>query len=191
MDPKYRKLRLAISAIAIIIIGGILIALKLSKNAESSILNQNGLNNLTATQMVDKLDASINEKGIINASVTGEELVIKGENGYTASYDLPEDKFYLSFAPYISSSHPCGIHSVITCRGELKEVTFDITVYDNEDNIIFEGSKTSMKNGFVGIWLDKGIEGRIEVKYGDLSASSPISTFADRNTCLTTSLQLN
>ncbi len=191
MSPKYRKFNLAISIIALVLTLGILIIYKISKNAETSILKQNGLTNLTVTEMVDKLDATLDETGIINASVTGDQLIIKGENGYTITYDLPKDKFYLSFAPYINTTHPCGKHSLITCRGELKEVTFDVTIYDSNDNILFQGSKTSMKNGFVGIWLVKGIEGRILVKYGDLTAESEISTFSDSNTCLTTPLKLS
>lgn len=143
------------------------------------------LNDLTVPQMVAELENRTDEPDTLQANITGSKLSLVA-NGETLTYPLPEDLFYLSFAPYINTTHPCGNHNLITCRGELKNETFQVTVTDSEGVVVSSQEITTYDNGFAGIWLPSNMTGIITVTYQGLSASAPISTNVIDNTCLTT-----
>jgi hypothetical protein len=151
---------------------------------EQVFLAQHGLADKTVPQMIDYLDRLGQKPLSLTASVTSAELKLKdGRSAFT--YPVG-DKFYLSIAPYIDTTHPCFNHSLTSCRGELAGKTFEITVKDAAGKIVREDKLSSHPNGFVGIWLPRNISGTIEVKYNGLSALAPIATKADSPSCLTT-----
>jgi len=99
---------------------------------------------------------------------------------------LPEDKFYLSFAPYITQTHPCGTHSLSSCQGELVNQTVNVIITDGKGNVIINSDMTTMENGFVGVWLPRNMNATVEVLYNGLTAQTAFTTFSESNTCLTT-----
>lgn len=156
-------------------------------NQGEDVLARYGLDGLTVSEMVEKLENQTNELSSLKASIDGTNLnlVINGE---TIAYSLPKDLFYLSFAPYINTSHRCGTHNLISCRGELVNTTFQVIVTDKDGNEILNQEVNSYENGFAGIWLPSNMEGSIRVSYNGLSSEALISTFAIDYTCLTTLL---
>ena len=154
---------------------------------ESNTVSISKYKNLLVKEVVNELDRT-NPKGI-SASINGLKLVMSDENDY-AEFDLPEDEFYLSFAPYINSTHPCANHNLATCRGELTSKKISYEVVDDDGNIILSDTVTTFKNGFYGIWLPRYIDATITVTYNNKVATASISTFDDSDTCLTTPLKL-
>lgn len=51
------------------------------------------------------------------ASITSTELIIQ-ENDEEKRYELPENEFFVSIAPFINQTHPCGDHSLTGCQGD-------------------------------------------------------------------------
>lgn len=182
--------------IFLIVLAGILIASwilfgnRQTKQAEAVFLDKYGLSGLTVEEITNKLDSSTEDPAGLKASITGEYLALSDE---TTEVKLPlsADKFYLSFAPYISQTHPCGFHSLSSCRGELANTKVHALIKDSEGNELLNADITTMENGFVGVWLPRNIDATVTVSYNGLVASAPISTYADSETCLTTPLQLN
>ncbi len=41
-----------------------------------------------------------------SASITATELIVKDGDGNETAYDLPEDEFFVSIAPYENQTHP-------------------------------------------------------------------------------------
>ena len=41
-----------------------------------------------------------------SASITSEHLIVKKSDGDEEIYDLPEDEFFVSIAPYLNETHP-------------------------------------------------------------------------------------
>jgi uncharacterized protein YcfL len=41
-----------------------------------------------------------------SASMTSHELIATDKNGNKATYDLPENEFFVSIAPYLNETHP-------------------------------------------------------------------------------------
>ncbi|MEL7645574.1 MAG: CueP family metal-binding protein [Anaerolineaceae bacterium] len=174
---------LVIAAAAIFIVPG-------NQRAQAAFLEKYGLAGMDTRQVVNALDSSLEDPSGLSASITGTELVLRDSKD-SVSLALPEDAFYLSFAPYENSTHPCAIHSLSSCRGELVNATVHARLTDKDGNVIVDQELTTMDNGFVGLWLPRDIEGTLEVQYNNKTATAQISTFANSDTCLTTALKLN
>jgi hypothetical protein len=181
--------KILFAIIALIGIIGVVVLTSLLTPKQNDFLARYDLESMSVQEMVSHLENKLDETADFRASITGSNLSL-GDTTYQVELDLPNGQFYLSFAPYISQTHPCSNHNLVTCRGELKNVSFEVTVVDTESNsVILEDNMTSSSNGFTGIWLPKNKTYQITVTYGNLSASEEVSTFSTSNTCLTT-LQL-
>jgi hypothetical protein len=123
----------------------------------------------------------------VQASITSTELIVTDEDGEEERVALPEDKFFLSIAPYITETHPCVDHSLTGCQGEMTNEAVTIAITDSEGNIILDEVTETMENGFIDLWLPRNEEYKVSVSYkGDLKAETTLSTFEDDQTCITT-----
>ena len=68
----------------------------------------------------------------VTASITSQELIVK-DNGKETTFTLPNDEFFVSIAPFVETTHPCAIHSLTGCQGELVEKDFDVYIQDEDD----------------------------------------------------------
>lgn len=186
---KSRRLLIFIVIAALVVTFGAIQINKLSNNPESAFLEKYGLNGLSVEEIVHSLDSTKSDPGGLGASITSEHLILF-DNSEEIKLALPENKFYLSFAPYINQTHPCATHSLSSCQGELVNQSVNVIVTDENGNEIVNSEMTTMENGFVGVWLPRNMNGTIEVLYNGMSAQTSISTFSGSNTCLTT-LQLS
>ncbi|MFC3746597.1 CueP family metal-binding protein [Paenibacillus sp. GCM10012306] len=140
-------------------------------------------------QMVQ--DFSTRKATATSASITSKQLIVTGENAKEVAYDLPDNEFFLSIAPYIDQTHPCAIHSLTGCQGELANQEFSVTINDSEGKSVMD--KVVMKsqaNGFIDLWLPRDDKYQITVEREGKTAKSEISTYENDNTCVTT-LQLS
>lgn len=126
-----------------------------------------------------------------SASITAKQLIVTDQNAKETAYDLPQEEFFLSIAPYINKTHPCAIHSLTGCQGELTDQEFTVTINDTDGNPVMD--RTTLKsqgNGFIDLWLPRDKTYNITVEQDGKSAESQFSTFENDNTCITT-LQLS
>ena len=188
---KPQGLIIAIIVAVIVITVGAFLVKKPVSQSNTAFLEKYGLNGLSVEEIVQKLDSSISDASGLRASITSDYLILSDASD-EVRVALPKDKFYLSFAPYIDQSHDCYFHSLTTCTAELGNKKFDVTVTDAATGeTIVDETLTSFDNGFIGLWLPKGIEAELSVQYEGKSASAGISTISDDDaTCLTT-LQLS
>lgn len=121
----------------------------------------------------------------VSASITSKELIVSDSNKEIA-YDLPEDEFFVSIAPFVEETHPCTNHSLTGCQGELTEKEFDVYIEDEDGNVLVDEKMTSLKNGFIDFWLPRNKTYHVKFEYDGKIAESEISTFEDSNTCITT-----
>ena len=131
-------------------------------------------------------DYSVGEFTDVSASITSDELIVTDQKNEKTIYELPEDEFFVSIAPYIDVTHDCAIHSLTGCQGELIEQDFQVTIYDEEGNVVMDQEMQSFKNGFIDLWLPRNQTFQLQIKYEDKIAESEISTFNGDNTCITT-----
>ena len=164
-----------------------------SSASADDFLQTHDLAGLDARQIIDRLDATpLAERPTdLIASVRPDELLLKGADGAEFTLPMPADETYVSFAPYREQTHDCYFHSLTTCTGELRNAEVGVTVTDNATGeVVHEAEATTFDNGFLGLWLPRGLDGTLTVTADGLTATAPIATTgAEDATCLTT-LQL-
>ncbi|MFC4140212.1 MULTISPECIES: CueP family metal-binding protein [unclassified Microbacterium] len=162
-----------------------------ASSTSTDLLATHDLDGLDARAVVDRLDAlPVAERPTdLIASVRPDRVELSDEAGRTASLPLPTDIFYTSVAPYVDRTHDCFFHSLTTCLGELRNTDVRVLVTDADGSVVMDEMRTTNDNGFVGLWLPRGIQGTITVEHDGRRAGQPFSTDADSPTCLTT-LQL-
>ncbi len=150
------------------------------------VLARHGLAGLSVEQVIDRLDASEDDRasGPVG-SVRAGELIVTDSQGQ-ARLPMPGDRFYLSIAPYVASTHDCFNHNLATCKGELASKTMRVRVLDAAGAALVDRDVTTFANGFAGLWLPRGIKGTLTVSYDGKSATAAIGTGDDDPTCLTT-----
>ena len=121
-----------------------------------------------------------------SASITSSELIVTGDDKKVTTYDLPEDEFFVSIAPFINTTHPCDIHSLTGCQGELVEEDFDVHIVDSEGNVVLDEVKTTEANGFIDLWLPRDDTFTVTIKQDAKETVTEITTFDGDNTCITT-----
>lgn len=89
----------------------------------------------------------------------------------------------------MEQTHPCAIHSLTGCQGELVNEEFDVYIEDLEGNVIVDEKIKSHSNGFIDLWLPRDKTYRITIANDGKEVKSEISSFENDNTCITT-LQL-
>ena len=152
--------------------------------------NQNNEKQLTVDELKEKVqaftDRSITAK---SASITSTQLVVVDEKDNETVYGLPEDEFFVSIAPFVTTTHPCEIHSLTGCQGELVNSEFDVYITDKEGNVVVDDKMKTGENGFLDLWLPRDETYDIKVTHDGKSVQSEIATFEKDGTCITT-LQL-
>ncbi len=151
------------------------------------ILAEFDLEGLDGPEVIDKLDHMPKEErnSNLHASVLPNELVLTAEQGQ-ASLPLPEDKFYVSIAPYMTQTHDCFNHSLTTCTGELSQEDIHVTITDDEGNELVNEDTTTFDNGFIGYWLPADKKGTITIEQDGKTGEVPLDTSDEGGTCVTT-----
>lgn len=188
MKHSYKTV-LYVFVVVLLVVGGIWGFIYNQQKAGQNMLDRWGFASMSIEEIVTTLDTVEQRLSGLDASITDDELILTDEQG-TFRFDLPKDKFYISFAPYINQTHPCAFHSLSGCQGELINQTFFVTITGSNNEIIVQEEMTSATNGFVGIWLPRGISGTLHVQYNNLEAETFFTTHDNSNTCITTPLIL-
>lgn len=131
-------------------------------------------------------DYSVSSFEDVSASITSTELIVTDSSDEESRYDLPEDKFFLSIAPYVEQTHPCEIHSLTGCQGEMVNEAFTVEILDSDGNIVMDEQMETMANGFIDLWLPRNDNYQMKVTHEGKTAEADLSTFDGDQTCITT-----
>lgn len=121
-----------------------------------------------------------------SASITSKQLIVTENDEKSSTYDLPDNEFFLSIAPFVDETHPCATHSLTGCQGEMVEKEFYVNIKDKDGTVIVDETLKSQSNGFIDLWLPRDTTYNITVEHDGKKAESEISTFETDDTCLTT-----
>lgn len=160
-----------------------------SSDSETELLAAHDLDGLDAAQVVEKLDTMpVDERpSDLTASVQPDILVLSDDQGRQAQLPMPEDRTYVSVAPYREQTHDCYFHSLTTCLGELDGEDVRITLTDSDGEQLISQTRETFDNGFVGMWVPRGIEADLRIEHDGRSGTATVRTMADDDpTCLTT-----
>ncbi|WP_420175468.1 CueP family metal-binding protein [Luteococcus sp. OSA5] len=155
--------------------------------ASASSAEQEALQGTDAVAIIDALDASQQQRPMegLKASVKADQLVLTDDRG-ERTLPIPDDKFYLSVAPYLTQTHECFAHSLSGCQGEQAKKQMHITITAKDGSTLVDEDVTTGTNGFVGFWLPRDVQGTITATMDGKSGTVPFATAQDSPTCLTT-----
>ena len=73
-----------------------------------------------ATQDIKQMVSDYSSRALTSqsASITSTQLIVDSGGPNEVTYDLPENEFFLSVAPYVQKTHPCATHSLTGCQGK-------------------------------------------------------------------------
>ena len=131
-------------------------------------------------------DYSVGESKDESASITSTQLIVTDKDDEQITYDLPEDEFFVSIAPFINETHPCDNHSLTGCQGELVDQDFDIYIENTDGNVVLDETMNSEANGFIDLWLPRDKTFNVKISSEGKEVESQISTFEKDGTCITT-----
>lgn len=155
----------------------------------SSLLAAHGLDGKSGREVVEALDQLDAQRPLPLAASVRYDEVLLSDGSTEAAMPLDGDQFYLSLAPYETSTHECYFHNLGTCRGELAGEDVHVTISTDDGEVLVDEQVTPYANGFVGFWIPKDVAGSVVVTRDGKRAESRFSSDAEGPTCLTT-LQL-
>lgn len=132
-------------------------------------------------EFVSELSAS---NIVESASIDDRNLFVE-DDGEESIYNLPDDEFFVSAAPYINYTHPCEVHSLTGCQGELKNEEMDVKITDDQGEVHVDEKLMTLENGFLDFWLPRDRNYTMEINYDDKALKHDFSTFEGDSTCLT------
>ena len=194
IHPSRSRLRLcatitALATSAVLLLSGCADAEpSVDAGSDHSFVAEHDLDGLNARDVIKRLDtAKVSDRSSeLIASIEPEQLVLTDDQNKQTTLPMPKDEFYVSIAPYRGQTHECYFHSLTTCRGELANTDVDVTVVEaTSGRTILDETLRTYDNGFVGIWLPRGIDASLTVSAEGRTAKQDISTRADDPTCLT------
>lgn len=157
-----------------------------ASTSSDDLLRRHGLDGLDTPAIIARLEGSQEDR--VNGpvgSVTATELQLRDDQGET-TLPVPDGRFYLSIAPYLTRTHDCFNHNLATCQGELTDVPLKVRVVANDGSVLLDQGATTGSNGFAGLWLPRDTQATLTVEYDGKQATQDIGTGADDPTCLTT-----
>ncbi|MEJ1091702.1 CueP family metal-binding protein [Microbacterium istanbulense] len=162
------------------------------QSVDSDFLAAHDLAGLDAAQVIERLDTMPLADRPVNliASVQPDAIVLTDDQERETQLPMPEDEVYISVAPYRDQTHDCYFHSLTTCLGELANADVQVTLTDDDGDVLVDEVRQTYDNGFVGLWVPRGIEATLTIEYEGQTGTAMISTMnEDDATCITT-LQL-
>lgn len=149
-----------------------------------------GFEGRSAKDIITELDAQpVAERPTrLLASIRPHELVLLDAAQREAAVPMPADEFYVAVAPYVGQTHECHFHSLTTCLGELQNQDVHVTVTnDKTGEVLIQDTVRTYDNGFLGLWLPRGIDATLSLARDGKSATQALSTKSDDDaTCVTT-----
>lgn len=163
-----------------------------SQPVDTEFLADHDLDGLDAAQVIERLDTMpvADRPADLIASVQPDALVLTDDQERETRLPMPDDEVYISVAPYREQTHDCYFHSLTTCLGELANTEVQVTLTSEDGDVLLDEVRQTYDNGFVGIWVPRGIEATLTIEHEGQTGSATISTMTeDDATCITT-LQL-
>lgn len=143
--------------------------------------NDSALNETNIKEFVSQLSDS----NIVESATINDETLVVQDGVEEDIYNLPEDEFFISVAPYLTYTHPCEFHSLTGCQSEMVDEEMDVRITDEQGKAHFDETVTTLENGFMDFWLPRDKQYTIEISYQNKYTEYTFSTFEGDSTCLT------
>src|SRR5699024_8707503 len=87
---------------------------------------------------------------------------------------------------FLNETHPCDIHSLTGCQGELVNEDLEVQIENSSGEVILDEKQQTEANGFIDLWLPRDDTFNVTITQDGKKTTSEISTYDGDNTCITT-----
>ncbi len=126
------------------------------------------------------------QRAKVQSFVTPEAVNFSFDGEKTVKIALPKDRMVIAIAPYLTYTHPCKTHYMSSCRGELTQTPVRVVAKTQDGKVIYQGINNTLENGFLELWLPRNLSLQVTLETQGRSATGPIATFNNSDTCVTT-----
>ncbi len=177
-----KKIIAALGALLLVVV----VFFSFQNKQQADLIKEYELDQLNQEQLIEEMEeyAFNNPNSELSGAVFGDRIELSDSKN-SQTIELEGDMFYLSVAPYETSTHSWTNHSLTGCRGELVEEEMEVVVVTEDGKEIYRETQKTHRNGFTGVWLPREIKGNMTVNYKGLSSTVPIETYKNSNTCYT------
>ena len=165
------------------ILTGLLVLMLAAAGAQSATPAQvSGLDARQAVALANQWGAA----GVpVQSVVTTEAVSFTWPDGRRAEVPMLKDAVYIAIAPYVNRTHPCINHVPSSCQAEMAGETFQVKVLDAKGATVFAGPVKALANGFIELWIPRGLGLLVQVDHRSGRATRLLSTQAGAPTCIT------
>jgi hypothetical protein len=122
----------------------------------------------------------------VTSFATADAVHFAFPSGEEVRIAMPSDEMFVSVAPYLNRTHPCGVHSMSGCQGELVDAPIRVEALAPDGSVLIDEVRSTGRNGFLDLWLPRGQVVALRLSWDGFAAMAPVATFADSPTCITT-----
>jgi hypothetical protein len=144
---------------------------------------------LSAKEALAQANIWKKSKAEVESFVTSEKIHFNFNSGESVTVPLPTEEMVVALAPYRKDTHPCEVHYMSGCQGELVNFPVEVKAEGEDGTILIDTTMKTMHNGFIELWLPRGQEIIVTLESRKGRSQGKITTFSNSNTCITT-LQL-
>ena len=118
-----------------------------------ALLAAHGLEGKSGAEVVEALDRLDAQRPLPLAASVRYDEVLLSDGTTEAALPLEGDQFYLSIAPYETTTHECYFHNLGTCQGELADVEVRVRITTDSGEVLVDEDAKTYAKGFVGLWF--------------------------------------
>lgn len=144
------------------------------------------LDELSAVEALALANAWRSSFPAVTTTLKSTSIEFRFSDGTERSISVPAGEMIVAVAPYLTNTHPCAIHSISGCTGELADVPMRVVASVSDGDTILDEVRTTLSNGFLELSLPSHAQIDLYLEYGGKTATGRISTYETDNTCVTT-----
>jgi len=168
--------------IHLVLAGSLVLALGAAGAQSATPAQVSGLDARQAVALANQWGAA----GVpVQSVVTTEAVSFTWPDGRRAEVPMLKDAVYIAIAPYVNRTHPCINHVPSSCQAEMAGETFQVSVLDAKGATVFAGPVKALANGFIELWIPRGLGLLVQVDHRSGRATRLLSTQAGAPTCIT------
>ncbi len=122
----------------------------------------------------------------VQSSLTTSGVTFVFPDGFRRLVATPPDLVLVAVAPYRNTTHPCAIHTMSSCKGELFGEPIEVLAQRSDGTVLIQETLTTLPNGFIELWLPRDLDVRLTLRAQGLTAEGQIRTRSGADTCITT-----
>lgn len=136
-------------------------------------------------EAVDLVEQLLENGELLQSWVDDQHVYALFTDGEQVAYPLYDEEMYVAIAPFIDVTHPCAVHYLSSCRGELAHIDVEVRVLDENDRVLHDGRVTTGANGFFELWLPRDGVFTLSMMAEGKRVSGLLSTQPGSATCVT------